>query len=90
MESNGKLMDHAAAKAIVDALIEAAPFDIDEPGRSRHEMTKDDMLAYLQDAVRDSRIDASVYQTVRDYVLSTVPFSLDNPELFRPEYLWRR
>jgi hypothetical protein len=36
-------------------------------------MTRDDMLAYLQEAARDGRIDASVYQVVRDYISDAVP-----------------
>jgi hypothetical protein len=35
-------------------------------------MTSDEMLAYLQDAVRDWRINASVYQVVRNYISGTM------------------
>lgn len=36
-------------------------------------MTKDEMLAYLREAVRSGRIDGSVYQRVREYVTDVEP-----------------
>lgn len=38
-----------------------------------HEMTRDEMLAYLQESVRCGRIDSSVYQRVREYVSDAEP-----------------
>ena len=35
-------------------------------------ITKDEILTYLQDAVRGGRINASVYQVVRNYISGTM------------------